>query len=356
MGSIALRSRCPVVDCPAKTGKTRTRELKVRGEPGAFIVASRSTVCDSRVPGCPHSQERSQDQFWERRDQAFLKTEPQTECSFFSKWNVVTGKEHFAKPVMDLEIHQRFASNFAILKLTENEVRDSTLGAHFDCFGNERIIRVFWAMGDPGDELHGPGVALRANELCESNQFTIAKRAEKSASFQVPRHFSLYSQEILSVMPKGFSLTNRPFVKDLHDSLYEVVVELHRPHFDTHFGGFSQGSPCLLGYVVAMPLFEARDADSCHGVPLHDMVEFRLSGRGTVQKSEDIHPDSRFLYLLQELMRNIHILVEFLFEPANLQNATAYNDRAASDCVQPHCCLARPRDPWLRKTARAIQR
>jgi hypothetical protein len=227
---------------------------------------------------------------------------------------------------MDLEICQCFAADFPIIELAVNQVRNSILNARFDRFGYQRIIRVLRTMRDFGDELRGPAVALSANELRKPYQFPFAKRAKKPASFEVSGHFSFHSQEIFSVMPKGFSLADGVLVEDLHDSLYQVFIELHWPDLDIHFAGDSQGSPCLLGYVVALPILIAGNTDRCHVVPPHDIVELRLCCRETLQKGEYVDLNSGTLDLLQELVRMVHILIEFFFEPANSQNATAHND------------------------------
>ena len=126
-----------------------------------------------------------------------------------------------------------------------------------DGFCNQSIGRPLVVMADLRQNLHHCGNTSHRNDLHETDQLILVVRAYKGASLQIRRLFSLYSVEILLVVPKGLALSYWRLVVDLDDTLHEIVIEVRHFDDDTPLCGPSDILSGIRGYSICPPLLIA---------------------------------------------------------------------------------------------------
>src|SRR5207249_6004790 len=94
-------------------------------------------------------------------------------------------------------------------------------------------------MADLRHNLHHGRNASHRDDLHEADQLILVVRADKRASLEKRRRFSLYGVEVLPVVRECLALSYRRLAVDLDDAPHEFSIELGDRDDDTPLCGAS---------------------------------------------------------------------------------------------------------------------
>src|SRR5215469_4317066 len=99
--------------------------------------------------------------------------------------------------------------------------------ANLDGFGDHQVVRTLVEMLFHAEDLSYRRRTADPSNFHEADQLILVVGADKNASVQIGRQWTLYRLQVFPVVPEVFSLPYRNLIVDSRNALEKLIVEFY---------------------------------------------------------------------------------------------------------------------------------